>query len=167
MSAAERAPATVILGVGNELMTDDGVGVEAARRLQAEDLGPDVEVVLGGIGGLNLIFELEQCRRALILDAAHMGLPPGSVRVVEREELEDRIQPLISLHQLALHDVLDLAELAGVTAEVTLVAVEPEEVLPGIGLTQTVEAALPEMIRLVKELLAQPGRPACACPAES
>ena len=165
MSAEDWAPDTVILGVGNELMTDDGVGVEAARRLRAEDLGAGVEVLLGGVGGLNLIFELERCRRAFILDAAHMGLPPGSVRVVRREELEDRIQPLVSLHQLALHDVLDLAELAGFTAEITLVAVEPEEVLPGIGLTKTVEAALPEMIRLVRELLAQPGPPCCEHPA--
>jgi len=99
---------------------------------------------------------LEGRRRALLLDAAHMGLTPGEVRVVRREEIEDRLVPLTSLHQLALHDVLELAELTGLQAEVTLVAVEPAEVLPGMGLTPAVEAAVPEMIRLVKELLANP-----------
>jgi hydrogenase maturation protease len=145
---------TLILGVGNELMTDDGAGVEAARRLREADLGPGVEVILGGVSGLDLIFELEHCRRAFLLDAAHMGLEPGEVRVVARDEIESRLVPLRSLHELALHDVLDLAELVGVTAEIQLVAVEPAEVLPGMGLTPVVEAAVPEMVRRVKELLA-------------
>jgi hydrogenase maturation protease len=144
---------TLILGVGNELMTDDGAGVEAARRLREENLGPGVEVIVGGVAGLDLIFELEHCSRAIILDAAHMGLAPGEVRLVRREEIEERLVPLRSLHEIALHDVLDLADLAGVHAEIQLVAVEPAEVLPGRGLTPAVEAAIPEMLRLVKDLL--------------
>ncbi|NLO75099.1 MAG: hydrogenase maturation protease [candidate division WS1 bacterium] len=157
MSQATPVPETLVLGVGNDLMRDDGAGSEAARRLQEEDLGPGVEVIVGGVEGLDLIFELEGRTRAILLDAAHMGLTPGDVRVVRREEIEDRLVPLTSLHQLALHDVLELAELTGLQAEVTLVAVEPAEVLPGMGLTPAVQAAVPEMIRLAKELLRRGG----------
>jgi len=153
--APDRPPTTVVIGVGNELMRDDGVGSLVARRLQQEDLGPDVEVIEGGVGGLDLLFDLEGCARAIIIDAAHMGLEPGAVRLVAREEIEKRLEPLHSLHQLGLHEVVELAQLTGLTAEVTVVAVEPGEVAPGLKLTPEVEAAVPEMIRLVRELVAE------------
>lgn len=156
MSAGEqeRCP-TVVLGIGNELMRDDGVGTVVARRLQEENLGADVEVIPGAVGGLDLVFDLEGRERAIIVDAARMGLSPGQVRVVRREEIEDRLLPLASLHEIGLHDVLELAELTGASPEVVVVAVEPAEVLPGLGLSPAVQAAVPEMIRLVRELVAQ------------
>jgi len=151
----ERRRAVVVLGLGNELMRDDGVGTVVARRLEEENLGAEVEIIPGAVGGLDLIFDLEGRERAIIVDAARMGLSPGEVRVVRREEIEDRLLPLASLHQIGLHDVLELAELTGISPEVVVVAVEPAEVLPGLGLSPAVQAAVPEMIRLVKELAAQ------------
>jgi hydrogenase maturation protease len=153
-SESDTLAPTVVLGVGNEIMRDDGVGNVVVRRLQEEELGPDVELIEGAVGGLDLIFDLEGRERAIIVDAARMGLEPGAVRLVRREEIEERLVPLASLHSIGLHDVLELAELSGVRAEITVVAVEPGEVLPGLGLTPAVEAAVPEMVRLVKQLLA-------------
>jgi hydrogenase maturation protease len=147
---------TVVIGVGNEIMRDDGVGNVVVRRLQEEGLGAGVDLVEGAVGGLDLIFDLEGRERAIIIDAARMGLEPGAVRLVTREQIEDRTVPLASLHSLALHDVLELAELTGLHPEITVVAVEPAEVLPGLGLSPAVEAAVPEMVRLVKELVVRP-----------
>lgn len=152
---ADTVAPIVVIGVGNEVMRDDGVGTFVARRLQEENLGPDVELVEGAAGGLDLVFELEGRERAIIVDAARMGLEPGAVRLVRREEIEERLVPIASLHHIALHDVLELAELSGIHPEITVVAVEPAEVVPGLGLSPAVEAAVPEMIRLVKELVAR------------
>jgi hydrogenase maturation protease len=148
---------TVVIGVGNEIMRDDGVGNVVVRRLQEEDLGPEVELIEGAVGGLDLIFDLEGRERAIIVDAARMGLEPGAVRLVRREEIEERMVPLASLHSLALHDVLELADISGLHLEITVVAVEPAEVLPGLGLSPAVEAAVPEMVRLVKEIIGNVG----------
>ncbi len=146
----------VVIGVGNEVMRDDGVGTDVVRRLQEENLGPDVELIEGAVGGLDLVFDLEGRERAIIIDAARMGLEPGAVRLVRREEIEQRLLPLASLHHIGLHDVLELAEMSGIRPEIIVVAVEPAEVVPGLGLSATVEAAVPEMIGLVQELLARP-----------
>ena len=145
----------VVIGVGNEVMRDDGVGTYVIRKLQEVNLGPDVELIEGAVGGLDLIFDLEGRERAIIVDAARMGLAPGEVRVVRREQIEERVLPLASLHHIALHDVLELADLSGIRPQITVVAVEPAEVLPGLGLSPAIEAAVPEMVALVKELLAQ------------
>ena len=147
---------TLVLGVGNELRSDDGVGSVVARLLQEEALGEGVEVVDGAAGGLDLIFEMQDYARVVIVDAARMGLAPGAVRVVVREEIEVRVQPLASLHSLGLADVLELAELAGVAPQVRVVAVEPAEVLPGMSLSPAVQAAVPEIVRTVKELVGCP-----------
>jgi hydrogenase maturation protease len=155
LSSPEENQGTLVLGVGNELMRDDGVGTFVARQLQAESLGPEVAVVAGATSGLDLIWEMEGYARVVLVDAARMGLAPGEVRQVPREEIEDRMVPLRSLHELALHDVLDLAELSGIAPEVVVVAVEPAEVLPGEGLTPAVAAAVPEMLRLVRTLVTQ------------
>jgi hydrogenase maturation protease len=144
---------TVVIGVGNEIMRDDGVGNVVVRRLQEEGLGAGVDLIEGAVGGLDLIFDLEGRERAIIIDAARMGLEPGAVRLVSREQIEGRMVPLASLHSLALHDVLELAELSGLHPEITVVAVEPAEVLPGLGLSPAVQAAVPEMVRLVKEIV--------------
>lgn len=146
----------VVIGVGNELMRDDGVGVAVVRRLQEENLEGPVELIEGAVGGLDLVFYLEGRERAIIVDAARMGLEPGTVRLLQREEIESRLMPIASLHDIALHDVLELAELSGIGAEIVVVAVEPGEVLPGLGLTAPVAAAVPEMVRLVRQLVTRP-----------
>ena len=143
----------VVIGVGNEVMRDDGVGTCVVRRLEEENLGPEVELVEGAVGGLDLVFDLEGRDLAIIIDAARMGLEPGTVRLVRREEIEERLLPLASLHDIALHDVLELADLTGIRPEIVVVAVEPAEVVPGLGLSPAVEAAVPEMMRLVMELV--------------
>ncbi len=146
----------VVIGVGNELMRDDGVGTWVVRQLEEENLGPEVELVEGAVGGLDLVFDLEGRELAVIIDAARMGLAPGTVRLVRREEIEERLLPLASLHEIALHDVLELADLTGIRPEIAVVAVEPEEVVPGLGLSPAVESAVPEMLKLVKQLVTRP-----------
>lgn len=153
-----RAP-VLVLGIGNELARDDGVGVIAARVLQQERLPDGVEVVEGGAGGFDLVFELEGRRRAIIIDAADMGAPPGTVRGFALDDVETELVTLhASLHQVGLPDVLEIARLVGPLPDVWIIGVQPKEVLPGFGLSPEVGRAIPEIVRKVREALADAGR---------
>jgi len=144
----------VVIGVGNELLRDEGVGMVVARALQGEKLPPNVRVVEGGVGGLDLLFEMEGAERAIIVDAADMGLEPGSIRVLSPEQLElEGVGPIASLHQISLNDVLELGRLTGLEAEVIIVGIQPAEIAPGTGLTLQVGQAVAEAVAKVKSLL--------------
>ncbi len=140
---------TLILGVGNPLMGDDGVGVLAIQRLLARpDLPPGVAVVDGGTAGLGLIPLIEGYRRVVLVDAVLMGEPPGTVRRFRWHEanVAGHERPL-SLHQSDLADALALAEALGcLPPEVIVFGVQPQhadwERLP----SEAVARALPGLV---------------------
>lgn len=144
---ANDVPGTVIVGVGNELLRDEGVGVIAARVLMNEKLPPGVEVVEGGVGGFDLVFELEGRERAIIIDAADMGAAPGTVRSFTLDEVDiEMVQRMASLHQVGLADVLHIGGMVGPMPEVHIIGVQPAEIAPGMGLSPEVGAAIPQVV---------------------
>jgi len=144
----------VVLGVGNELRSDDAVGVLVARRLASLDLGEGVEVMEGHTGGLNLLFDIEDADWAIVVDAVDMGSQPGQVEVFEAAEADVRVvERTASLHHVALADVLQLAEMTGVDTRVTLVGIQPQLTLPGEGLSEPVAAKLDEVVELVRGMV--------------
>ncbi len=149
-----RQSRTVIIGVGNELLRDEGVGVVVARGLRGERLPEGVTVIEGAVAGLDLIFEMQDADRAIIVDAADMGLSPGSIRILTPEQLEqERLERIASLHQIDLLDVLELGRMTDVDAEVIIVAIQPAEVAPGAGLSVEVGQVVGEVMAQVKSLL--------------
>jgi hydrogenase maturation protease len=157
---SEQEALTVVLGVGNELYRDEGVGVVVARQLALEELPPEVRVVEGALGGINLLFEMEGASLVIVLDAVDMGLPPGTVRAFTPEEVEVVPPAMVaSLHQVGLGQVLELGQLIGVRPRVHIVGIQPEAVAPGFDLTDTVTQAIPEALRTVRRLLAEPVAP--------
>lgn len=155
---ARDAPGTVIVGVGNELLRDEGVGVVAARVLMNETLPPGVEVVEGGVGGFDVVFELEGRDRAIIIDAADMGAAPGTVRSFTLDEVDvEMLHSMASLHQVGLADVLHIGSLIGPLPEVHIIGVQPAEVAPGMGLSPQVGAAIEQVVAQVRRILAAQG----------
>jgi hydrogenase maturation protease len=151
----QTAGPTVILGVGNELYRDDGVGVVVARALAADHLPPEVTVVEGHVGGINLLFEMEGASRVILIDAVQMDLAPGTVRVFRPDEVSTiQLQNMASLHQVGLGHVLELGRLLGLTDHIHIVGIQPLEVAAGLSLTPTVAQAVPEAVAAVKRLLA-------------
>lgn len=140
---------TLILGVGNPLMGDDGVGVVAVQRLLAgADLPPSVAVMDGGTAGLGLIPLIEGYRRVVFVDAVLMGESPGTVRRFEWSEarVAGREQPL-SLHQSDLADALTLAEALGsLPPEVIIFGVQPQHTDWDQPLSEAVARALPGLV---------------------
>jgi len=158
VSADPAPPGTrvLVLGVGNPLMSDDGVGqrllAALAERLPALD---GVEYLDAGTLGFMLLPRVEQCDGLLALDAAQLDAPPGTVRVFEGAELDVFVRsPRCSVHELGLRDLLDAARLTdSLPARRALVGVQPAELGWGVALSGEVEAALPVAVTAARRLL--------------
>lgn len=148
----------VVLGIGNLLWADEGFGVRAVEALQAGwDFAPQVQLVDGGTQGLYLLPLVQQATRLLILDAVDYGLAPGTIRLVENDEVPRFLgAKKMSLHQTGFQEVLMLAQLTECyPREVLLIGCQPE-VLDDYGgsLRACTRAALAPAVALAVERLA-------------
>jgi hydrogenase maturation protease len=143
--AGASVPATLVLGLGNPLRGDDGVGVRVAQQLAEWCLPSDVEVVDAGTRGLGLVSLLEGRRRAIVIDASDMGLAPGEfVRfTLEEARLLGEDEGRFSVHAAGLREALLLARALGILPEeVVLFGVQPAHVAWEAGLSPQVETTL-------------------------
>lgn len=153
---------TLVLGIGNILMQDEGLGVRAVERLQAlYRLPPQVRAVDGGVMGLDLLPYLEDAERVLIVDAVQTGRPSGSIVRLENEEISAALALKMSVHQVGLQEVLAVGRLRGtLPARITLWGMQPASLEMGTELSPVVSAALDDFVeRLVEELRAERNRP--------
>lgn len=150
----------VIVGVGNVLLKDEGIGVHVVRALQEMGLaspGGEVEVVDGGTspGALD---RAEGADKLIIVDAARGGGEPGTIYRFAPDEVSGEPKLLTSLHDLGLLDSLRMMESVGnPPRETVIIGVEPAEVDWGLELTPTLRRKLPDVVRLVVEEQAEPG----------
>ncbi|HET9822567.1 MAG TPA: HyaD/HybD family hydrogenase maturation endopeptidase [Burkholderiaceae bacterium] len=166
----------VVLGIGNVLWADEGFGVRGVEALQAGwDFAPHVRLVDGGTQGLYLLPLVQQAARLLILDAVDYGLAPGSIKLVENDEVPRFLGATkMSLHQTGFQEVLMLAQLTDAyPREVLLIGCQPEELDDyGGSLREGTKAALDEALRIAVQRLAAWGaapraREAPPAPAEA
>lgn len=135
---------TVVVGLGNPLMGDDGFGLAALARLAGTwTVDGDVELVDGGTWGLNLLPVIEGARRVLFLDAIDARAAPGTLLILENGELPRAFAFRTSPHQVDLRDVLALATWRGtLPADVVAVGVQPGRIALGTTLSAPLEAAV-------------------------
>ena len=141
----------LILGLGNPLQADDGIGCRVAQALERLILRDDVEVMDGGTPGVGLLNLFEGRRRVIIVDAAEMGRPPGEVVCFRPKDvtLTGSVQRF-SLHRSGVADALALAhELKMPLPEISVLGVQPAYVEWGENLSPQVQAALPQVIEAV------------------
>ncbi|MBC7230430.1 MAG: carbamoyltransferase HypF [Actinobacteria bacterium] len=148
------AAGCVVVGIGNPLHGDDGVGVRALEYLRGS-LPDGVELVEGMIYGPDLLPFLEGRGKAIFIDAIDAGEEPGAVfRFSPREVRQEHGAPSLSLHDFGLYELIAAAELLGqCPEEVTVIAVQVKSLEVGTELSPEVEAALPHVRRLVLEEL--------------
>lgn len=149
------APTTLVLGIGNTIMSDDGVGVKVVELLQNGYTFPDnVELLDGGTLGLDLLPKLEGISHLIIVDAVETGKPPGTCVRLAGEELPDVLETKLSPHQMGLKDLLAVARLLGHSpTEMVLIGIQPGSIEIGLELTPEVELQVPSMRESVlKEL---------------
>lgn len=156
---------TLVLGLGNPLLGDDGVGLallERVRRAVDLDSDPDVDWLDGGTDGLALLPAVESARRLLVLDAVRTGAAPGTTSALPGEAFRVAQGPALSPHQLDLQEVLSLADWRDRAPEcVIVVGVEPAQTEFGAGLSPDVEAALPVATDLALDKLTDWGHRTC------
>ncbi len=165
---APASPHILILGIGNLIMTDDGVGVRIIHLLQERYRFPEnVELIDGGTLGLDLLPHLEGVRRLVIVDAVETGGPPGTLVRLTGEELNITFRTILSPHQAGLQDFLLVAGLRGFAPdEMILLGVQPEEISMGTTLTPTVSAQVEKLLDgVLRELAAWGVTPSRVCQA--
>jgi len=155
-SPARDVAPVLVLGLGNLLLKDDGVGLELLRQLEAPDGDGTVEYVDGGTQGVALLGHVCGRRALLVLDAVSLGqTPPGRVAVV-RDPLEHPTAQGVGPHGANASGLLASAQLLGeLPPHAVVVGVCPVELETGIGLSDRVRAALPEALASAEQVLAE------------
>lgn len=169
--AAEPRGGTVVLGLGNPIMGDDGIGLALLDRLRGDWEGtPGVHLVDGGTWGMMLLPVIEEAERLMLLDAINIAGEPGTPVLLEREDLPRYLGVKLSTHQIDLREVLALAEFRGtLPAETVAVGLQPGVVDMTTELSGPVAANLGRAADLVAARLmawghhARPTVGGCCC----
>jgi hydrogenase maturation protease len=145
----------VILGLGNTLNRDEGLGVHALKLLETQlDLPAEVEVLDGGTLGLNLLPLVEECSHLLLLDATNAGQPAGTLIELQRDQIPLYSGVKMSEHQITFQEVLGLAKVRGrLPEQLHLIGVQPADLGIGTELSPIVAARLPDMIERTRAVL--------------
>jgi hydrogenase maturation protease len=143
----------LILGVGNLILRDEGVGVHAVRELEKRDLPAHVKVIDGGTYLMDLLNVIQEAERIIVIDALRGGGKPGTVYRVTPDDLMAETERTLSLHQVGLLEVLGMVRQLGGEPHAVIIGVEPKEISWGMELTPEVEAKLPRVIDAVFEEL--------------
>lgn len=147
----------VILGVGNLLLSDEGVGVHVANELVKLELPPGVTVVEGGTDGFRLINVITEADRLIVVDAVKGGGAPGSIYRFDINEVQNCPSGFkTSVHQIGILEVINLSGLIGKTPQTTVIGIEPESLEMGMELSPEVKAKIPRIIELIQEELKHP-----------
>ncbi len=148
-------PKILVLGLGNTILQDDGLGVRAVERLMAEyDLPAEVEVLDGGVMGLDLLSRLEDITSLLIIDAIRAGLPPGTPIRLAGDAIPAALAQKMSMHQAGLQDLLAVSVFRGtLPPRVVLYGLEPEIIGWGNELSPNIAPQIDKLVdSVVQEL---------------
>ncbi len=159
----EVTPARVlVLGLGNVLLQDEGLGVEALKRLVEQYHLPDnVRILDGGTLGMHLFPYLDGCTHLLILDAVETDGPPGTPARIEGPDLDQALSRKLSMHQAGVPELLAVGRLVGnLPAQVVVCGLQPGTVDWGLDLSPTIAGQVDRLVSLAVEVLRNWGVPA-------
>jgi hydrogenase maturation protease len=142
----------LILGVGNLLLSDEGIGVHVAQRMMRMELSPEVHVVEGGTDGFGLVNVILEADRMILIDAVKGGGQPGSIYrfdISDCPPYPDLFKT--SVHQISILEVINLSSLIGPTPQATIIGIEPHCLDMGMVLSPQIEAKIPKIIQMVQE----------------
>ena len=143
----------LVLGVGNLLLKDEGVGIHVIQALEKEGLPPNVSLMDGGTGGLHLIGWIQDYNRIIMVDATLDHNPPGTIRLIRPRYATD-FPPLMSAHEIGLRDMIDAMILTEKLPDIQLIVVSAEDISEvGMDLTPVVQAAVPKVVKMIKQIL--------------
>lgn len=143
----------LVLGLGNLVLKDEGVGIHAVQRMQQRKLPEGIDILDGGTGGIFMIGILQQYDHVIMIDATLDANPPGTVRRLKPKYSTDYPR-LMSAHEIGLKDMIDAMIVQDHIPDIDLVIVSARDVQEiGMELSSPVEKALPEIIDTVNEII--------------
>ena len=143
-------PKVLILGVGNILLRDDGFGVHLIQSLEETAFPPNVQILEAGTVSHQLIPAFRSIDYLIVIDVVEAGDVPGSIFRFSPEDMNFHSEQKLSLHQISLTDVLDMAALTGAKPKTVIIAVQPKDVSEwGLELSDEVRMAMPKVKELV------------------
>lgn len=146
----------VVMGLGNTLNCDEGLGVQALKELDAQlqSRPPELELLDGGVLGLNLLMIVEECSHLLILDAVDADKAPGTVIELTKDEIPLYAGVRLSQHQTTFQEVLGLAKIRDYLPEhLHLIGIQPQNLEIGVEISAVVEQAIPEVTERAIQIL--------------
>lgn len=145
---------TIILGVGNELLSDEGVGVHIVREIKKREIPAGVTAVEGGTDGFGLLNIITEADRLILIDSLKGGGKPGSIYkfdIKDAPKCPDIFKT--SVHQIGILEVINLSGLVGKTPKATVIGIEPKKIDTGLELSPEVKKKIPRVIELIFEVL--------------
>jgi hydrogenase maturation protease len=143
----------IILGIGNLLNRDEGIGIHAIRVLQQKNTTGDFEILDGGTLGLNLLPLVEESSHLIVLDAIDRRQEPGTLIQLARDEVPLFNTIKMSQHQLLFQEVLALAQVRGHLPEhLMLVGIQPADLDVGVELSPTIAQTMPQLIARAEQI---------------
>ena len=141
---------TLVLGVGNILVSDEGIGVRVIEHIAAKYILPDSVMLLdGGTLGLDLLYYMEGTENLLIIDAVETGHEPGFILRMEDEQVPAFMTLKMSPHQVGVPDMLFAAKLKGIAPQrLVLLGIQPELLEIGLDLSPTISARVDELVAI-------------------
>jgi hydrogenase maturation protease len=143
----------LILGIGNVLMGDEGVGVHAIKELEKETFPPNVTLLDGGTGGFHLLEYLQEYPRIIMIDATMDGKPAGTLSLIEPKFATDFPKSL-SAHDIGLRDLIESTAVLGELPKMYLITVTIDSIQSmQMELSPEIEKQIPAVVEKVKEVL--------------
>jgi hydrogenase maturation protease len=145
-----KARPKLVLGLGNILLHDEGVGVRVVEAMGDLELPPDVELFDGATAGLDLLDALADRPKVVVIDAIDGDFEPGTVLRLTPEDLAPQAAQDISAHEIGLLETLTVARQLGIAPEdVVIIGVKPKDVSCGLGLSTQMASLVPRIVELV------------------
>jgi hydrogenase maturation protease len=143
---------TVVVGLGNLLCRDEGIGVQVLERLEKEGGLPDeVGLIRGETGGLALLPALTEASAIVFVDAAEFEGQPGDIRVFRVDEIQKERNTPLSVHDVGLHDLISLLALENRSRpEIVVVGIKPKDLGVGLEISSEVEKAIPSAVMKIR-----------------
>jgi hydrogenase maturation protease len=140
----------LVLGVGNILLMDEGIGVHAVRSFWEETWPESVDFIDGGTFTQDLFYLFQEYEHILVLDVVKGGREPGTIYRLEEKDLRDNQQQSLSLHDVDLLDSLKMAEMLGSRPRLKVIGIEPHTLDWDLEMTPVLREAFPKFMEAAR-----------------
>ncbi len=140
----------VVIGIGNLLLMDEGIGVHTINELEKQDLPMSIEIYDGGTGGFKLIDLMHGAARVIFIDAVETGKAPGSVTIFSAEEVHSIYnKKKYSLHDTDLMEIIKMTEMLGNPPMIEIVGIQPKTISYGTTLSKELAGSMSNIVNCV------------------